>query len=436
MWKAFRTLGLCATLFAWGVANGVNGEEHSGPLFPDCCELDADYDWFEPIDCNCPSDVNSHEGMFFTYERMNWNVLSAPRYPVGQGGMQVASSVLINNDPLILNPPAIVAAPNPTLVSNAIDVAQPDSEFGWGNRFELGYSIDQVGWTVGILSNFESTDSKTYGVANNALTSQPFTGSVAVMFRADPNLFLGFVDADGGGLDNVDSDGVTGPGAPTDFGDLVAFVPSFDTLQIDHSSSIDGVEVMRTLRRDNFYSPQTTVEFLYGLRFLRVDNEMRALGVGGLLANSNWASDVENKMFGPQVGLRWNRSKGRWAIRSEGRFMAAMNVRDASLEGTMGSLFQPRRVNNPLYFNPTSFSQHDSDLEFSPVAEARLEAIFNVTQKFALKVGYTGTYASNMGYGSNMVDYTLPALTLRSLDDIPTQHFFSNGVNFGFEINR
>jgi hypothetical protein len=158
--------------------------------------------------------------------------------------------------------------------------------------------------------------------------------------------------------------------------------------------------------------------------------------VGGLLADSNWASEVENKMWGPQVGMRWQRTKGRWAIRTEGRFTAAMNIRDASLEGTMGSLLQPSRVNNPLYFNPTSFAQYDSDIAFSPLGEGRLEAVFNVTQKFALKVGYTGTYASNMGYGSNMVNYTLPGLTLRNLDDIDTQHFFANGVNFGFEINR
>ena len=116
--------------------------------------------------------------------------------------------------------------------------------------------------------------------------------------------------------------------------------------------------------------------------------------------------------------------------------MAALNVRDASLEGTMGSTLQPRLPNSGLYFNPTSFAQYDSDIEFSPLAEGRLDAVFRVTKKFSLTVGYTGTYASNVAYGSNMVAYTLPGLTLRPLDGLETQHFFSNGVNFGFEINR
>ena len=116
--------------------------------------------------------------------------------------------------------------------------------------------------------------------------------------------------------------------------------------------------------------------------------------------------------------------------------MAAMNVRDASLNGTIGSTLNPPLVNSSLYFNPTTFSQYDSDIEFSPFAEVRLDAVYRLTQKVNLTLGYTGSYASNLGYGSNMVRYTLPELTLRSLDDLDTQHFFSNGWNVGFEINR
>ena len=163
---------------------------------------------------------------------------------------------------------------------------------------------------------------------------------------------------------------------------------------------------------------------------------MRALGLGGFLGDSNWHSEVENKLFGPQVALRLAHTRGRWSVRSQGRFMAAMNVRDASLVGTMGSTLNPPLVNSALYFNPTSFAQYDSDIEFSPLGEVRLDAVYRLTQKVNLTVGYTGTYASNLGYGSNMVRYTLPELTLRSLDDLDTQHFFSNGWNVGFEINR
>lgn len=118
------------------------------------------------------------------------------------------------------------------------------------------------------------------------------------MFQFPIGLLDGFVDVDGdGAADDVDSDTQNGIfGNPSDFGDLVTFVPSFDTLTINHRSTINGVELMRTLRRDDFYARNSVMEFMYGVRFMRVDNEMRALGLGGFLADSNWASEVENKM--------------------------------------------------------------------------------------------------------------------------------------------
>lgn len=420
MLKVKRTVVWCALLVTGVCAHNAYGSDHP-PLFPNFCEFDLDYNWFEPIYCDCPDPPVKHEGFYFAYDRVNWNVMTPPRYGAGDNGLRV-SSTLVNSNPL--------TTPLPT-VGNAVDVAQPDSEFGWGNRFDVGYIWNDAGWNLGIIGNFNAVDSKTYGAENlTAAAPQPFTGSVAVLFTVPAGLLDGSIDVDGDGVaEDINGDGILG-------NDRVTFIPSFDTLTIDHRTRVDGVELMRTLRRDDFFARDSTVEFLYGLRFLRVDNEMRALGVGGFLADSNWASEVENKMFGPQVGIRWAKRRGRWSLRSEGRFMAALNVRDASLEGIIASLHQPGTLNNSDFLNPTSFAQYDSDVAFSPVAEARLEAVYHFTKKFSFKVGYTGTYASNMGYGSNMVDYTLPELTLRSLDNLDTNHFFSNGLNMGFEINR
>ncbi|MCA9149779.1 MAG: hypothetical protein KDA92_10790, partial [Planctomycetales bacterium] len=333
MWKLLQFCGVCAALVGLATVREVNAGGHP-PLFPDFCELDADFNWFEPIYCDSPDASDANEGMYFSYERVNWNVLSAPRTAVGDptignpalhGGLVINSSILVKD--------GLGNAPLPTPISNAIDVAQPDSEFGWGNRFEFGYIWDNAGWNIGVVEGYESVDSETYGVENTNVGAQPFTGSVAVLFEFPPGLLEGFVDADGdGAIDDVLPDNVL------TFDDTTLFVPSFDTLTINHRSRIDGVEVMRTLRRNDFYARNSVVEFMYGVRFMRVDNEMRALGLGGFLADSNWASEVENKMVGPQVALRWSKSQRRWGLRAQGRFMAAMNIRDASLKGTMASL--------------------------------------------------------------------------------------------------
>ena len=318
MSKALRTLGMLAVLLGVSSVQEAIGESHP-PLFPNFCELDVDYDWFAPYYCDCPDGPQENEGLFFTYERLSWNALSAPRYPIGEGGLQIASSTFIYNDPGVY--PGAFQPPPATPVSNAIDVAQPDSTWGWGNRFEFGYMVDDAGWNVSWLENVNTAErantggSPVYGVddVNRAV----YNGSVAVMFQVPFGLLYGTVDTDGdGAADDVDSDGSLIPGLPSDFGDapygdLVMFVPSFDTLTVDHRTRADGVEVMRTLRRDDFFVPDTVVDFLYGLRFLRFDSEMRALGTGGFLADSNWHSEVENKIFGPQVALRLASIKGR-----------------------------------------------------------------------------------------------------------------------------
>ena len=415
MWKVIRTLSLCVGLMMMvGLKSWVVASDHP-PLFPNFSEFDPDYRWFEPLYCEDPGELDRNEGFFFSYERVSWSVMSPPRYDVGDPspGLQIQSSVLVTT-------PAVPGAvPG---VSNSVDVARPDSEWGWGNRWEFGYVWDNAGWDVSVLGTFRSVDTKTYGVENTSLTSQGFTGSVAVLFDIpDANLLRGFP------FDALN---------PRLTEDSVLFVPSFDTMRVDNLTKMDGIEVMRLKRRNDFFAKESTVDFLYGARVLRVDNRLQVLGTGGFLGDSDWLSQVKNTLVGPQVGFRWAKRKGRWSLQSEGRFMAAMNIRDAELEGTMASLAQPARPNNSLYLNPTSFAKYDSDLEFSPVAEARIEAIYHLTKKVSFTLGYTATYASNIGYGSNMVDYTLPELTLRSLDDLETQHFFANGVNFGFEINR
>ncbi len=220
MSKVFRTLGCLAVLLGISMVREASGDGHP-PLFPNFCELDVDYDWFEPFYCDCPDGPQRNEGLFFSYERVSWNVLSAPRYPLGAGGLQVASSTFIYNDPVVY--PGGSEPPQATPVTNAIDVSQPDSTWGWGNRIEFGYMWDDAGWNVSWIENFNSAErantggTPVYGVDDaNRL---PFTGSVAVMFEVPFGLLHGAVDVDGDGTaDDVDSDGNTIPGLPSDFG--------------------------------------------------------------------------------------------------------------------------------------------------------------------------------------------------------------------------
>ena len=73
--------------------------------------------------------------------------MSAPRRDVGDGGITISQ---VDNG---------VAG----LQTNSVDVADPDSEFGWGNRFEFGHQNEDTGWEIGILGNLNAGSSILYG---------------------------------------------------------------------------------------------------------------------------------------------------------------------------------------------------------------------------------------------------------------------------------
>ena len=85
-------------------------------------------------------------------------------------------------------------------------------------------------------------------------------------------------------------------------------------------------------------------------------------------------------------------------------------------------------------FEPHSFTNSRSDETFAPIGELRLNAHYQLTKVFALKMGYTGIIAGGMGRASRRIDYTLPDITIRG--DRKSEAFITNGFDFGFEMNR
>ena len=61
MSKVLRTLGCLAVLYGISSVREADAESHP-PLFPDFCELDVDFNWFEPVYCDCPDGLQPNEG--------------------------------------------------------------------------------------------------------------------------------------------------------------------------------------------------------------------------------------------------------------------------------------------------------------------------------------------------------------------------------------
>ena len=122
--------------------------------------------------------------------------------------------------------------------------------------------------------------------------------------------------------------------------------------------------------------------------------------------------------------------------------MAAVNLENAHQKTNLGTM----NVNNitnqqggssvlPLSFLGLGTDTHIFSTTFSPLGEIRAQTVYQVTSNVGIKVGYTGMVIGGISRASNRIDYSGPNL-ISILPGNTQQIFFSNGVNFGVEINR
>ena len=340
--------------------------------------IETDLQIFAPADLGeFGARPQPNEGYFFTYDKLNWFLPASPTSTVGMG-----SVVTING-----------AIPPATIVhTSGVAVAYPEGSFGWGDRYELGYIVDDEGWAVTALYGLESTAEDSYGIG---------LSNVVVIFDDPQDLFR---DVNG------------------------SFVPEFGSLTIRSSTSVDGVELMKLHRLRPFHNGGV-VELSYGARYMKIKDMFNVSGtIGTNMGASFWDTRVRNDIVGPQVGGLYVKNNGRWKFSVDGRATAGYNVQ---------SFDQVASINeNPA--NPTELGQNSSnhtarDEQLSVIAELRAEWTYQITRSFALNAGWTGTYTSNIARASTSVDYVFPNMGLRPDGD---ENYFTNGLNFGVEFNR
>ena len=109
-----------------------------------------------------------NEGYFFSYERVNWSVHKPDRVEFGfeNGGViaslpvrTVVSLDLDQNNPVPQQEGGALDVPQFNTISSAV----PGTEWGWGNRFELGYIVNEEGWLLSILSKVKQHYTGVYG---------------------------------------------------------------------------------------------------------------------------------------------------------------------------------------------------------------------------------------------------------------------------------
>lgn len=440
----------------------------------------GDAQFFAPVDFDMDGYPIKHDTAeyFFHFDKLSWAATGEhvkmgtnlpdfgslnPYRTFNTGG----DLVLLPDDTIIFIPGQVFTVGPPGLLGT-LDSPAPRANFGWGERYELGYTNGETGWEVGVIDGPDVRDGATYGIDTNPLDptqlGNDLYGSVLINFADPLNLMMGFLDVwtapgDGGPfspngfVDDIDDDGQHGPdfdtedpayipetrfiGSGSDFEDIVRLPTSWEFVDVRNSTETQGFELMRThqLNNDHFMKKHQnqSLEFSYGARYLRLRDELRVTAVGGVLGASFWDTEIFNNLVGPQVGLKYMLQRHRVRFDWSGRFLFGYNIQNFDQTASLGQDLIPGQLNRPLYFSPTYSVHGKQENFFSPTAEMRVQASYQLTTAFALRLGYTAVFVDNISRATNQVRYELPRMGFND-GTAGKQEIFINGVNFGVDV--
>lgn len=429
------------------VAPEIFAPGHWTPFAP--VDTDPDFRWFaEPDLSEYGSDrPDANEGFFFQYDRLIWAFTRPKKTDVGSE--EAERVVFFPGDPQVI------------VYNNDVDTTFVDTDFVWGNRFELGYMVDDHGW---LASTYHAHTA--YHLFQENIVNMAFNDPLGLTFgwmdlNGDffdddlnaNNIFGRPIDKDGDGVgENVDVPPITGIPTvlgPTDFDDRTFHPVQFETFQVQNKTESHGVELMKLWRLPRMHYGGVW-EWMIGARYMNMTDEFEidaSAPTSGILADFELDSRINNYAVGPQIGARWARTRGRWTMSTEGRFTAGVNFQQARVSGHFATndpndfrIEQavpgvPTRVEASLpNLDPYVFTDSRQDTTFAPIGELRVETQFRLTRAVSLRMGYNGIVADGMGRASRRVDYTLPKIGVR--EDRKNEAFIVNGFNFGFEVNR
>ncbi len=372
---------------------GDDNSDFTGLYDPFC---DLDFQWFEPIHCECPvRPLNS--GWFFGYSRETMNV-TRPR-----------DTVIPTWDP---GPTFTVLEP---LIDQSTAGSDYDGDWGWGNRFDFGWvSEDGTGiWFV--ARKFDIEESITYDNIDLNLDSG---------LRPDEEDYNPTTTT----LNGLRMWGIEANKVwrlePTPKGHI-----------IEPFVGVRYAKVRDDSDRSDIYT-DATEKLLFGGPGVGVPGVTEQVTVAFNYQDS--IRTVDNDLFGGQLGMRSRWRRGRWHITSDVRGLAFWNhqVRKTRLDNefqyqTFNGTFGDDGAGGGILtaITPVTGVLQDFDQEqhveqsntFVYGGEFHLDVAFEVTQGFAINVGgQVIAFADGIGRGLEGTDDSL----------------LLSGVSLGFTFNR
>lgn len=481
----------------WLVA-GVASAQHYQPFG----ELDReemfphDAQWFAPAELTgYGGQRTANNGIFATWDGLWWAISNPDQVPIGRPG---GPDLVYINGVFRFDGNDVSTGAFDTEMSggNRFEVGYMDGCYGWSvSYFQLQTQNQRLTATdASVLFNdtgapfdgaegfhLDPQDADVHGAEDLNATRfiGVLTGFVPDFFvEIDPNtgeilnlasiVFDADIDGDGVfgrfGLDIatldedgnlVDPPGFVPDGIPDgiflgdaahipDLDDLVRRPVVFDELHARLRTEMSGAEVSRICRSRPFHYGGH-VEWYFGARYIRLEEDFEVDALGGLLADSLWHTSVDNNIIGPQLGLRYFRYNGRWRLDGSVKFTAGINLQNFRQRGTIASEavsdisgFNPGDdIFNLLYssfgLRPTSWLKGAHDYEFAPVVEFNVATAYQLTRALSVRVGVNGMWMDGISRASSVVDYSLPTM---GFVKNRTEPLFVYGPFVGIELNR
>lgn len=462
--------------------------------------------WMQPDYSTYSGPLRRPEGYFGSIEGLVWSISTPPKHQIGvDGGAR-----------------PVYGSSGFSIQTNSADTNWITASLQSGTRFDFGVIDDDRGWLFSAFRLYNYSNDYLQSNASVVFNEPFYAVSPAGFGPATLPALYGFIDQVGGNptatnrgnpdgfADDVNRNNVYGPqgrdrgvvtgnvltpgttldgipdreggaetvtvpyGAggpppgsaaqvnaniPIDYNDAVPLPLIFTTLQSTYRNSLYGVEANR-LYRLGVGRLGGGWELFGGVRYFSFSDQFNVIGLGGILGDSFWDTKSDNRLVGPQLGLRYDRTWGRWSFNGQARVAPTANFQSIRQNGVIGSQLtqvqaqppanpvanppiQPNnpgtgpsafRLNQPLNLQRTAFTSGQNATTFSPIVELRLNLTYQLFQSVKITSGYTGMYLDGLARSTNVVDYSLPSMGILSNHNISTA--FVNGFNIGVEVNR
>jgi hypothetical protein len=382
------------------------------------------------------------DGIFFSYDRLYWGLTPPPVRGVGNRDFFVTEVLspdviarLNNQQPVGQVPPFIIYGTPEARFD--LNTSWMMSDMTWGNRFDLGWIYDDYGAFVRYFSL--QPQSQEFTTLNEFAVNTPTQTLTSEVVPPADFLSDGFVTVT-----------ITNTSPAPDH--LIS-----QTFTQRQSTELQSVSVGGLVRRAMHHNKAAT--FSIAGRFVQLadrfsldyqseqfafpDTQVRTAPIP--LQQGEYDVRTFNNIAGPEFGLNFENTVGRWTVGLDLRFTPGMNWQNNLYDGSnfpvfMSADYQRATLTsdqivvvpgsggvltttntNPLLYqvyqtrqdNATNSAEHN--VVFSPIGEWTLETRFRVSQGVLLRLGYTGTWMAGITRASTNLAYVSKTERVRVL---------------------